>query len=353
MDHKGVVTAVLTLLCMLVPSVKAEQVSPLLTARLSPHTRLLIVAPHPDDGTLGAGGLIQRVLRLGGAVQVVFMTNGDGFPQGVALARHLQHPAAQDYRAYGRLRQTEAQQALATLGVRAKDVLFLGFPDGGLCPLRVMSHANNGRNYQSPFTLAERPLITTVVLPKAGYNGMDLTHALTWVLLHFRPTLVVTVHPRDRHPDHCATYHFVSDAFPALHKHDVALRPSLLTFLIHWGGWWPMVGRESTAPELHLPQDFPESERTWLPLALSPEEVQTKRQALLQYHSQMLVMGQYLLSFVRTNELFAAESPEMQNGSQQMPCCSKESPQHRSYRQTMQPCNMLRYVIEAADVVRR
>jgi LmbE family N-acetylglucosaminyl deacetylase len=325
MGHKGIVAVVLTLLGLLVPSVKADQESPLLITRLSSHTRLLVVSPHPDDGTLGAGGLIQRVLRLGGAVQVVFMTSGDGFPQGVALARHLQHPGAQDYRAYGMLRQAEAQRALATLGVRAKDVLFLGFPDGGLCPLRGTYHANNGQNYQSPFTLEDRPLITNVMLPNAGYNGTDLTKALTRVLRHFRPTLVVTVHPRDRHPDHCATYHFVSEALQALQKYDVAPRPSLLTFLIHWGSWWPMFGRDSTASQLHLPQDFPEPEGTWLSLALSPEEMQTKRQALVQYQSQMLVMGQYLLSFVRTNELFAVESPAMQNGSQPIPCCSKES----------------------------
>src|SRR5574341_782493 len=198
MSHKGSVAAVPILLCLLVPSAKADQASPLLTARLSPHIRLLVVAPHPDDGTLGAGGLIQRVLRLGGAVQVVFMTSGDGFPQGVELALHLQHPGAQDYRAYGQLRQAEAQRALATLGVRAKDVLFLGFPDGGLCPLWGTYHVHNGRNYQSPFTLADRPLFTNVVLPNAGYNGTALTQALTWILRHFRPTLVVTVHPRDR-----------------------------------------------------------------------------------------------------------------------------------------------------------
>src|SRR5262249_46890311 len=132
----------------------------------------------------------------------------------------------------------------------------------------------------------------------------------------------VTVHPLDRHPDHCATYHFVSEAVQALHRDDVALHPALLTFLIHWGGWRPMVSQERTAAQLHLPQDFPEPESTWLQLSLAPEEVETKRQALGQYHSQMLVMGQYLLSFGRTNELFAVASPAMQHRSLQMPCCS-------------------------------
>jgi len=45
-------------------------------------TRLLIFSPHPDDESLRAAGLIQRVLKEGGKVKVVFMTNGDGFPEG-------------------------------------------------------------------------------------------------------------------------------------------------------------------------------------------------------------------------------------------------------------------------------
>src|SRR5262245_37483517 len=35
--------------------------------------RLLVIAPHPDDETLGAGGLIQRVIAHHGAVHVVLV----------------------------------------------------------------------------------------------------------------------------------------------------------------------------------------------------------------------------------------------------------------------------------------
>ncbi len=122
MTQKEVGIALLTLLCLLVPAVQADQQPPLLAMSFSPATRLLVVSPHPDDETLGAGGLIQRVLHAGGAVKVVFMTSGDGFPVGVTSARHVQHPQAQDYREYGRLRQEEAKQALAILGVLADDV---------------------------------------------------------------------------------------------------------------------------------------------------------------------------------------------------------------------------------------
>ena len=45
-------------------------------------TRLLVIAPHPDDEVLGAGGLMQRVKATGGAVRVVYLTDGDGYPGG-------------------------------------------------------------------------------------------------------------------------------------------------------------------------------------------------------------------------------------------------------------------------------
>ena len=327
MTPKEVGITLLTLIGLLVSAAQAEQQPPLLAMPFSSATRLLVVAPHPDDETLGAGGLIQRVLHAGGAVKVVFITSGDGFPAGVTLARHIQHPQAQDYREYGRQRQQEAKQALATLGVSPKHVRFLGFPDSGLCPLQMTYPIDNGRNYLSPFTLEDRPPTADVVLPRIEYNGEDLTKELTWVLAHFRPTLVVTLHPLDRHPDHCATYRFVSEALEALQKDNTALHPALLTFLVHFGNWWPMLNRDRAEQQLHLPQYFPEAEATWRSLSLSPEEMQTKRQALLQYHSQMLVMGQYLLNFVQTNELFAIEPQGMQDVPQQLPwpCCPREN----------------------------
>jgi LmbE family N-acetylglucosaminyl deacetylase len=323
MAWKVSLTGFLTLTVVLVLCVHAGEQPPKFAAFVSPHTRLVVFSPHPDDETLGAGGLIQRVLRAGGTVKVVFMTSGDGFPGGVALARHILVPTAQDYRTYGMLRQEEAKRALATLGVPGKDVIFLGFPDGGLCPLRVQYPSDQGSDYTSPYTLEDRPPSINAVLPNTDYNGEDLQREIVWILRRFHPTLVVTTHPWDRHPDHCATYLFVREALQALPLRAPMLRPLLFTFLIHFGGWWPMGAGVTLETPLHLPPSFPEPERTWLPFPLSPAEGQAKRQALLQYHSQMLAMGQYLLSFVRANELFAPDSQKTQAELRQVPCCSK------------------------------
>src|SRR4030095_6335023 len=64
------------------PSVRAES-SQALDALISQRDRLVVLSPHPDDETLAAGGLIQRVLQSGGKVKVVFLTSGDGYPEGV------------------------------------------------------------------------------------------------------------------------------------------------------------------------------------------------------------------------------------------------------------------------------
>src|SRR5947209_5243916 len=41
--------------------------------------RLLVFAPHPDDETLGAAGLMREARLRHDPVRVVILTNGDGF----------------------------------------------------------------------------------------------------------------------------------------------------------------------------------------------------------------------------------------------------------------------------------
>src|SRR5437879_982550 len=100
-------------------------------------TRLLVVAPHPDDEMLAAAGLTQRVLETGGTVRVVYLTCGDGYPEGVKDDHHVRAPTAIYYRVYGRQRRREARAALAALGFGPSrySYTFLSFPDGGLCKL--------------------------------------------------------------------------------------------------------------------------------------------------------------------------------------------------------------------------
>ena len=149
---------------------------------ISHATRLVVFSPHPDDESLGAGGLIQRVLKAGGKVKVIFITSGDGFPEGVEEEDHISNPTAKDYRKYGVERREEALKATATLGMKEHDVIFLGFPDAGLSYLRSKFLAHP---YKSPFTEENRPPISEDIIPHTDYTGQDLTREIERVILTF------------------------------------------------------------------------------------------------------------------------------------------------------------------------
>jgi LmbE family N-acetylglucosaminyl deacetylase len=79
---------------------------------------ILIVAPHPDDETLGAGGLIAAQCALGADVSVVAVTDGE----------HA-YPDVSDSAELGILRCAEQTAALQRLGVPAAKIVRLGLPD--------------------------------------------------------------------------------------------------------------------------------------------------------------------------------------------------------------------------------
>ena len=310
-DMLGCCSFLLALSLLFTSSAQAQN-SRVFDELLSRKTRLLVFSPHPDDETLGAGGLIQRVLQSRGKVKVVFMTSGDGYPEGVEMEDRIAHPTARDYREYGTLRQKEALQVLAPLGVKEKDVIFLGFPDGGLYSILSKHQSDDGPDYTSPFTLENHPPVADAILPNIEYNGEDLKREVLRVLADFRPTLIVTVHRRDQHPDHRSTYFFVRQALDELEARAPSFRPSLFTFLIHFGQW-PTGEDAGFGSRLSPPQGFSEKADNWISFSLSPAEIETKRRALLLYHSQMLVMGRYLLSFARANELFLSDQKRVGN----------------------------------------
>ena len=81
---------------------------------------LLILAPHPDDESLGCGGLIAEACRHGNPPVVVILTDGS-----------KSHPHSKAFPAerLRALRESEAQAATGLLGVPSERVLFLRYPD--------------------------------------------------------------------------------------------------------------------------------------------------------------------------------------------------------------------------------
>jgi LmbE family N-acetylglucosaminyl deacetylase len=269
--------------------------------------RLLVVAPHPDDETLAAGGLIQRVRARGGTVRVVFVTNGDGYVDAVSSEAEGRQARA-DFLAYGRRRHGEALEAIHLLGLNKHDTTFLGFPDDGIDDLWA-DHWSRVRPYRSPHTHATHPPYRESWNPHAEYAGADLQREIEEGLRAFAPDWVLIPDPRDRHPDHCTTGVFVLQALGQLHRLGSA-KLRVLTYLVHSPDYpaspaWPQqlagtgVGGSPTARALLAPTP-------WLSLPLTEAELQVKRNAVSAYQSQVHVMRPFLMQFLRSNELFGA-----------------------------------------------
>ncbi|MGP1664542.1 MAG: PIG-L deacetylase family protein [Rhodanobacter sp.] len=164
---------------------------------LSTQTRLLVVAPHPDDETLAAGILIQQVCAAGGTVIVLLLTDGDNNPWPQRWLERRLRIGALERQSWGQRRRAEMAQALQRLGVPASALHRLGWPDLGV-------------------TAALWPT------PQAAVTR------LREQMMSFQPDLVVAPGLGDRHPDHGSAHVVVQLALATL-----ATQPTLLTYVVH------------------------------------------------------------------------------------------------------------------------
>ena len=264
-------------------------------------TRLLVVAPHPDDEVLGAGGLMQQVRAAGGTVRVVYLTNGDGFPDGVQLEERGGRPQPKDFRGYGRRRQREARAALAALGLGDDAATFLSFPDQGLCKMIRTYWSERRQPYKSPYTRRDRPPANEVLVSDTEYRGEDLSQELARVIGEYQPTLIVVSRKEDQHPDHCAAWYFLADALGDVRRVMPGYSADVLTYIVHFKDW-PFEDERSALP---LPPGLSAGASGWIRLPLTPAEMRIKRAALARYRTQEHAMKWFLDGFVRTNELFS------------------------------------------------
>ncbi|GGB31912.1 hypothetical protein GCM10011492_23250 [Flexivirga endophytica] len=156
------------------PSVKGAAEATLAGVR-----HIVVVAAHPDDETLGAGGLIATATAAGIPVDLLIFTAGE-----------CSHPGSptHDKAALTRIRSAEAERAATALGLRTGSVRVGGIPDG-----QVADHVEE---------------LTASIVAQAG--RLDRAGEV----------LIVAPYRQDGHPDHDAAG---AAAAAAAHRTDASL----------------------------------------------------------------------------------------------------------------------------------
>ncbi len=257
-------------------------------------TSLLVVSPHPDDETLCCAGAIRRVLAAGGQVSVVWITSGDGSELSMLIVeKSLLKPPAKVRDLAGK-RMMEARTATALLGVDSKQQFFLGYPDGGIKKLLT---DNRSKEYHAKFTGETRVPYSDALFPGHPYTGESLERDFAALLDRVQPTLVLAPSLADTHPDHAASGILTIRALMRRGEFSKGRY-----WIVHGGEGWP--SPRGYMPNIPLNQPSLGPGQAEVPFELTEEEEAQKFRAVNAYHTQLQVMSPFLLTFVRTTELY-------------------------------------------------
>ncbi|HWQ21912.1 MAG TPA: PIG-L family deacetylase, partial [Clostridia bacterium] len=258
---------------------------------------LLVVAPHPDDECIATGGAIQKAIKAGARVRIVYLTYGDNYELAYWALKRLPALTPAEFKALGELRRAEAVKGAASLGLTPDHLTFLGYPDSGT--LRIWETTwKPGTSRLHVATDARSVPYADALNPGSPYNSAAITADLESVVRSFQPTVVLFPSPLDLNPDHQSAYLFVTAAL-----HDLDVHPSRYTYLVHQ--------RRFPSPLLYNPLAMltPPAFVASLPIQLRNLGLTTGQETLkyastMLYHSQIDVARRLLTSFSRQNEVY-------------------------------------------------
>jgi len=216
--------------------------------------KLLIVAPHPDDESLGTGGLLQRAFCSQVPVRILFGTKGENNPWAQRFWERRWNIGPDKRKDWGERRRQEALNAISVLGGKPECAKFLNLPDQGITRLLMKGDS-------------------------------ELLVLFAKEIEDWLPTLVVIPSMLDAHPDHSA------------------LSVVLSAVLDSFGG-----GLIQTWEYLvHEPQVTVTREP--MTLYLSPKEVEGKKKAILCHKTQVALSRGRLTRFSKVEESYYQHDP--------------------------------------------
>ena len=274
-------------------------------------SRLLVLAPHPDDVMLSAG-LIIHTLKAGGQVRVVDLTSGDGKnPINIQFVKRMGFRVdSNDVINYGYYRQQEDQKAVQHLGLDPSALTVLGYPDGGMWEILERGNRGDPRPVKSLNTGVSEVPYTTALSPHASYVMDSVVSDIARVMTEFQPDLITMTHPNDNHPDHAATYYYGIKAMEVAGLSSKQI-PIFLPFDIYASDLPKKLerGYRQKVPHHSIP-----SPTHWFNTELTAEEEEAKIDLTLDYSSQYawehpFEQGyrgtrSYMFGYVGVNELY-------------------------------------------------
>lgn len=138
------------------PEITESEIIPYRT-NVPPGEKIIVLAPHPDDETLGCGGSLRFLLKAKKQIKVLFLTMGE-----------KADPSVRNVGKYEAIREKEALRAMKILGISQYE--FLRFPDREL-----------------------------------SFYGIELKKKLESSIKHFVPDIIYSPSPLELNPDHRTT----------------------------------------------------------------------------------------------------------------------------------------------------
>jgi LmbE family N-acetylglucosaminyl deacetylase len=211
--------------------------------------RILFVAPHPDDESLGGGGLLQRAFAAQVPVRILFATNGDNNPWAQRFWERRWRIGLNERVRWGKRRKQEALAAVASLGGPAECVKFLNFQDQGITQFLMQ-------------------------------GSQELFAVFADEIRAFNPSVIVLPTMFDAHPDHSALCVAITLVLNSIGNFGIRV----WEYLIH-------------RPEVEI-------RRRPIILRLDPAEVERKRNAILCHETQVALSANRFLRFASAEETF-------------------------------------------------
>ncbi|MFA5099994.1 MAG: PIG-L family deacetylase, partial [Candidatus Omnitrophota bacterium] len=260
--------------------------------------RVLVLAPHPDDESIAAAGVIQRAIKAGAHVKVVCFTNGDNNEFSFIVYEKRLTFRKGEFLHMGAVRGKETMAAMKFLGVGEHDVNYMGYPDFGTMEI-LTKYWDAKQPYRSMLPRVQEVSYQNAMSVGAPFTGESILRDISTVLLAFKPTKIFVSHPADTNRDHQSLYLFLHVALWDLEGR--IEQPQVYPYLVHVIGW-PVPRGKHPKMALKPPKDLVHI--AWQQLILTDKELVNKEKAISFHKSQIACNPPYLFTFVRSNELY-------------------------------------------------